>query len=312
MSGTIKQWRAQLSQLEDQGYAAVAMPDHFTGGYELEPLLTLCAVAQTTNLRLLTVVLSADYRHPALLHRMAATLDVLSDGRFELGLGAGWLREDYDAIGLPFDAPSVRIQRLEEIVHVLKLLFAGGPVTYDGKNVHVADLVGLPAPVQTPHPPIMLGGGARKMLSVAGRNADIVGITAAFSGGEVDHRGALVDLTWERLVEKVGWARDAASEAHRDPDSLEFHMATWWVNIVESQSVAQSVLERLAARLGVDEAWLDDNPAVLIGSPSRCIDKLVELRERTGISCIQVHAGPKEVDLAPAAAIVAALAGRST
>ena len=145
VTGTVGEWRKELCRLEDMGFSTVALADHFTGGYTLEPFVMLTAAAmESTRLRVQSAVLGNDYRHPVLVHRAAATLDVMSEGRLELGIGAGWMRSDYVAAGLTYDRASERIDRLAESIAVLKGLFSGEPFTFVGDHVIVRDLVGVP------------------------------------------------------------------------------------------------------------------------------------------------------------------------
>src|SRR5438270_5790218 len=137
----VQQWRDSLRQIEDLGFSSVAMADHFTDGYQVEPIVLLTAAAMCSpRLRLLTAVLGNDYRHPVLTHRMVAELDVLSEGRVELGLGAGWMTSDYDAAGIAYDPPGERVSRFEEAVAVLEGLFGPGPFSWDGKHYSIRDL----------------------------------------------------------------------------------------------------------------------------------------------------------------------------
>src|SRR5262245_65860232 len=158
-------WRTALRRIESLGYSTVAISDHFTQGWFMEPLITLAAATgETQNLRLLTMVLGNDYRHPVLVHKAAATIDVLSGGRVELGLGAGWMRSEYEAAGIFYDTPGVRRERLEESLKVIRGLFGPSPLTYTGKHNSVRELEGLPKPIQRPHPPFAVGGGGQRML----------------------------------------------------------------------------------------------------------------------------------------------------
>jgi probable F420-dependent oxidoreductase len=287
-------WRDAVAAIEDAGFDAVAVADHFTGGYTIEPLVTLTAVAlATTRLRLQTAVLGNDYRHPVLVHRMAATLDVLSEGRLELGLGAGWMTSDYEAAGLRYDPPGRRIDRLEETIAIVKGLFGADPFTYAGETFEVRDLNGLPKPVQHPHPPLLIGGGGRRMLRLAGREADIAGINANLKAGAVGGPEAINDISPERLAEKVAWVREGALAAGRDPDDIELSMAQWLLHITPSASDAATILDKMAAATGVDPTWLEGAPGVLVGSVSRCAEKLHDLRDSIGISYVQVDAGPR-------------------
>lgn len=301
-------WKEQVRRIETAGFATLAIADHFTDGYTLEPMVALTAAATcTTTLRIQTAVLGNDYRHPVLTHRMAATLDVLSEGRLELGIGAGWMAQEYEAAGIPFDPPGQRIDRLEETIAILKGLFGGEPFSFTGTAYRVSGLVGEPRAVQVPHPPFMIGGGGRRVLRVAGREADIVGINANLGAGV--GAGSIVDVSSEGILEKVGWARDGALAAGRDADQLVFSMAQWLLHVTPSASEARALLDKVAVRTGLDADWLEAAPGVLVGSVGRCIEKLHELRDRFGISYVQLDAGPRSMASVDAVApIVAALA----
>lgn len=302
-------WKEQVRRIEATGFTTVAIADHFTDGYTLEPMVALTAAAMcTTTLRVQTAVLGNDYRHPVLTHRMAATLDVVSEGRLDLGVGAGWMASEYAAAGIPFDPPGRRIDRLEEAIAVVKGLFGGEPFSFTGATYRVSGLVGVPHAVQAPYPPFMIGGGGRRVLGLAGREADIVGINANLGAGV--GAGSIVDVSADGILEKVGWAREAAAAAGRDPDQLVFSMAQWLLHVTASSSDARAVLDKVAARTGLDPAWLEAAPGVLVGSVGRCIEKLHELHDRFGISYVQLDAGPRSMASIDAVApVVAALAG---
>ncbi|HEX2771792.1 MAG TPA: LLM class flavin-dependent oxidoreductase, partial [Micromonosporaceae bacterium] len=155
------QWRDEIRRIEDLGFSSVAISDHITGGWAMDPIVAMTVAAEaTTRLRVLAMVFCNDLRHPALLHRSMANLDVFSGGRVEIGLGAGWLPTDSEAIGLPFDPPATRVARLAEAVEVLTGLFGDKPVSFAGRYYQIADLDGLPKPVQRPRPPLVIGGGS--------------------------------------------------------------------------------------------------------------------------------------------------------
>src|SRR5215211_8610111 len=171
----------------------------------------MAAAGATRTLRVGSLVLDNDYRHPVVLAKEAATLDLLSEGRFELGIGAGWLRDEYERAGMPFDPPAVRVGRLEESLQVLKGLLAGSALTFKGEHSTVDGIAGFPVPVQRPHPPLMIGAGSRRMLGIAGREADIVGILPkALPDGTISDD--LAERTPETLKRKVGWVREAAGD----------------------------------------------------------------------------------------------------
>src|SRR5688500_11258080 len=173
-------WSARARQAEDLGYATFLIRDHLAPsffGHQLAPFSALMAAAcATRSLRVGTMVIDNDYRHPAVLAKEAATIDLLSGGRLELGLGAGWLRVEYEQAGIAFEPPGVRIDRLGEALQVLKGLFADGPLSFAGKHYVIGGLEGFPKPAQRPHPPILVGAGSPRMLRLAGAKADIVGI----------------------------------------------------------------------------------------------------------------------------------------
>jgi probable F420-dependent oxidoreductase len=303
------EWVDALRRIEDMGFATVVVADHFTGGWDVEPMVTLTAAAMaTTTLRVQTGVLGNDYRHPVQVHRMAATLDAVSEGRFTLGLGAGWLATDYEAAGLPYDPPGTRVDRLIESIAVIKALFGPEPVDFEGEHYRVRGLQGSPAPVQRPHPPLFVGGGSPRVLGVAGREADIVGVNASLKAGELGAH-AVVDLRRERVAEKVGWVLDAVKAAGREHDDVALEMNHWLVRVTASEGEADDYLARVAARYEVEPAVLAESPSVLVGTAARCIDILHERRETLGFSHLQLDAGFPPRDLESLASIVGALAG---
>jgi probable F420-dependent oxidoreductase len=305
----VGEWVDVLQRIEDMGFATVVVADHFTGEWVVEPMIALTAAAMaTTSLRVQTGVLGNDYRHPVQVHRMAAALDAVSGGRFTLGLGAGWLASDYEAAGLPYDPPGIRVDRLVESIAVIKALFGPEPVDFEGKHYQVRGLQGSPAPVQRPHPPLFVGGGSPRVLRLAGREADIVGINASLRAGELGAH-AVTDLRRERVAEKVGWVLDAATAAGRRREDVALEMNHWLVRVTATESEADEYLARIAARYEVEPAALAESPSVLVGTASRCIDVLQERRESLGFSHLQLDAGFPPKDLESLATIVAALAG---
>ena len=296
--GDRRRWVDDVRALEQAGFDGVVVADHFTEGWTAEPMVALTAAAMATStLRLQTGVLGNDYRHPVLVHRMAATLDVLSGGRLTLGLGAGWLATDYERAGIPLDAPGVRIDRLEEAVTVLQGLFAGSPVHHEGRHYRVDGLVGRPEPVQRPHPPLLLGGGSPRMLRLAGRRADVVSIVASLRAGVLGSH-AVADLAADRVADKVCWVREGMAEAGRAPDDVTLSINHWLVRVTSTAGEAEEVLERMAARTGVPPALLRASPGVLVGTTAQLVDVLLERRARFGFSHLQLDAGFPPEDVA--------------
>src|SRR5438270_1798283 len=210
-----EEWVTKARQAEDYGYATFLIRDHFIRepfGDQLAPLIALMAAANATStLRVGSLVLDNDYRHPVMLAKEAATLDLLSGGRFELGIGAGWLRSEYEQAGMVFEPAGVRVSHLEEAIQVLKGLFADQPLTFAGDHYTITNLSSFPKPVQRPHPPILVGAGSKRMLALAGREADIVGILP-----KALPEGAISEEITERLpatmAQKVEWVSQAAGE----------------------------------------------------------------------------------------------------
>src|SRR4051812_32812660 len=305
----IADWHAQLRHLEDLGLSSVVAADHFTGGYAFEPMVALtAAAATTTRLRLQTGVLGNDYRHPVLVHRMAALLDVVSDGRLVLGLGAGWMTSDYEAAGIPLDPPGVRVSRFAEALTVVKGLFGPEPFDFAGEHYTVHGLDGLPKPVQQPHPPLFVGGGSPRVLRLAGREADIVGINASLRAGELGG-DAVRDLSAERVAEKIAWVREGALAAGRDPDALELEMNHWLAKVTTSAASATDLLERMGKRFDVEPATLAASPSVLVGTVAQVVDTLTARRDDLGISVVQLDAGFPTPDLDAFAPVIETLAG---
>ena len=302
LTGPVSAWRADLRRIEDLGYWSVAISDHFTRGWVMEPVVTMtAAAAATSSLRILPLVLSNDYRHPVLLHKALATLDVLSGGRLEIGIGAGWMESDYEAANIPLDPPGVRVERLAESVDVIKGLFGPESFSYHGKHYQINGLDGLPKPVQAPHPPLLIGGGGRRVLGLAGAVADIVGINAAMRGANTIGL-SLLDLTYERVAAKIAIAREAARTAGRDPATLRFQTSVQSVDVTDVPG-ARPWVSSLATEV-TDPAVLAASPAVLHGSVAFCVEMLQRRREELGLSYIHIGGDP-----AAAAPIVARLAG---
>nr|MDT0658350.1 TIGR03621 family F420-dependent LLM class oxidoreductase [Micromonospora sp. DSM 115978] len=302
LEGPVARWRDRVRRIEDLGFSSVSVADHLAGGWSMDPLVAMTVAAEATSrLRVLGLVFCNDFRHPAVLHRALANLDVFSGGRVEIGLGAGWARADHDAAGLRFDPPAVRVQRLAESVEVLTALFGGGPVSHAGRHYTLDGLVGSPRPVQRPRPPLLVGGGGRRVLELAGRRADIVGFNPRLAPG-VDPLAAAAELSPDGLAAKLGWVRAAAVAAGRDPAVLELHLRMFDVRVTHRGAHHRSTSSHARS---VPEEVLAGSAVALRGDVDECVDRLLALRQRFGIS--YVHLG---CNLSAAAPIVARLAGR--
>ncbi|CAN5737981.1 LLM class F420-dependent oxidoreductase [soil metagenome] len=290
-------WAELARRVEDLGYSVLTMADHLDD--QLAPVPALMAAADaTTDLRIGPMVLANDYRHPVVLAKEATTIDLLSGGRLELGLGAGWMQADYDQAGITLDRPGVRIDRLAEAIAVMKGLLAGGPFTFAGEHYRVNDLAGRPRPAQRPHPPIVIGGGGRRVLALAARQADIVGVNVDLRAGVIDATTGPTG-TADATAEKIGWIRQAAGARF---DDLELQVRVHVAAITDDK---YAMADAMAPALGVTPAEALASPHAVVGSAAEVIDILVERRERWGISYLGLSADALEA-FAP---VVAALAG---
>jgi probable F420-dependent oxidoreductase len=296
--GTARSWAEQAKKAEDLGYSALLMPDHF--GDQLAPVPALMAASDATStLRLGTLVFDNDYRHPVVLAKEAATLDLLSGGRLELGLGAGWMRTDYEESGIAYDPPGVRVDRFAEGVAVVAgLLESDGPFSFSGKHYTVTEHTPLPRPVQRPRPPLILGGGGRRVLTLAGSLGDIVSINVdlrAGTGGPETAPNASPDATRQ----KVGWVREAAGKRF---DDIELNCLIGFVMITDD---ARSIAQAMGPTFGIDPDDALHVPVTLIGTLDEMVEELRWRREEYGISYFSVEADVWE-SLAP---VVSRLAG---
>lgn len=279
-------WRATARRIEELGYSTATMPDHFTP--QLAPMPALQAIADaTTTLRVGALVFDNDYKHPVVLAKELATMDLLSDGRVEVGLGAGWMATDYQQSGIPYDSPKVRVDRFEEAISVLRGCFAPGPFSFDGTHYQISNYDATPAPVQQPGPPLLIGGGGRRVLSIAAREADIIGINATLTAGEVGP-AAFATMTAQAVDDKVQIVRSAAG--HRI-DEIEMNIRVFMATITDD---AAGTISGLAQMLAVDTEMIVSSPFALIGSVDHIIDKLQERREQWGLSYVII--GEENID----------------
>ena len=292
-------WGELARKVETLGYSTLWVPDHLDDQWG--PLVALTAAAMaTTTLLVGPLVLDNDFRHPGVVAREMATLDIVSGGRVELGLGAGWMRSDYERHGLEFDRPGVRIERLEEAVAVIKALWSDEPCDAEVKGVHYS-LQGArrrPRPVQQPRPRLLIAGGGRRMLSLAAREADIVGFNANLAAGEVGPEIAR-EAVAERFRERVAWVREAAGERF---DDLELHCHTFMCMVGADR---RQVAEVMAGPFGVSPAEALEVPVALVGTVDELCDTLQKRREEFGFSYWAIPATSFEA-FAP---VVARLAG---
>jgi probable F420-dependent oxidoreductase len=290
-------WAEQARRVEALGYSTLYLPDHF--GDQLGPIPAMAAAAAvTTELKVGALVLGNDYRHPVVLAKELATVDVLSEGRLEIGLGAGWMTTDYDESGITLDTPGTRIARLRESIAVIKGLFADEPLEFAGDHYRVTGLNGTPKPVQRPSPPWVIGGGGRKMLALAAQEADIVGVNPSLHSGAADAEAA-ADATAEATDRKMAWLKELAGDRF---DDIELNCLCLVTAVTDDRD---GFAQLMAGGFGVDPADALDIPHALVGTVDQICDTLQARRDRWGFSYIVVQGDTYEA-LAP---VVERLAG---
>ena len=276
-AGSAAEWLDNVRKAEALGFDTVIAQDHFDA--QLAPMAALAAAAMVTSrVRLATVVLDNDFRHPAVVAREATTVDVLSGGRMQLGLGAGWLESDYGKTGIPFDRPAMRLDRLSEAIQICKHYFSSdAPLTFRGKHYCIQDLDPLPRPLQKPRLPIMVGGRQRKSLALAGREADIVSISL------LDRRAPGAP-PGPGFRQKVEWVRSAAGARFSE---LEVHVNA---SVVAISDNPRSAVEPFASRTGLSEEEALASPGALVGSVDAILDKLHSARAEFNVNYWVIHA----------------------
>ena len=279
--------RERVHRAEAIGYHGLVIPDHLIA--QMSPVPVMSAVAAASDrLRIGAFVFNNDLRHPAVLAQDLASLDVLSEGRLDVNIGSGWNQPEYEAIGLPFDPARTRGARLAEAVAILKGCFSDGPFSFQGTHYRIRDYDAQPKPVQRPHPPFMIGGGGRRTLELAAREADVVGLAPRINRGV----GDLLSLTWEGTEEKIGWVREAAGDRW-DSLTLNVYPSMLPVTLTDDvdgavQKAVDTLEERTGTRLTSEQ--VRRSPQLFIGSVESFTEKFLELREDLGISSFTVGA----------------------
>ncbi len=294
-------WAESARRLEELGFSSLFMPDHF--GEQLAPIAAMTAAAAATErLTVGTLVFDNDYRHPVVLAKEMATIDLLFEGRVEVGMGAGWMRSDYDQSGIPMDAPKDRVERLFEAVPIVRGLWGDGPVTQHGEHYRISGLDGLPKPHTPGGPPLLLAGGSKRMLRFAGAHADVVGVNPSIHSGEIDADAARDGMS-DRMDQKFEWVRDGAGDRYAD---LEFNV---WIPVVVVTDDATAVAEMVAPGFGLDPSHAAEaleSPMTLVGTEDEIVERIESRRDRWGFSYLVVQ-NESVFALAP---IVERLAGR--
>lgn len=288
-------WRERARRIESLGYSSVLVEDHFETQWD--PATALAGIAAVTQeLHVGTLVYGVDFRHPAVLAKAAATLQALSGGRHEFGIGAGWLALDYERLGIDFEPAGVRIERLEEAIEIISRLWDSDQVTYNGAHFTVTEhprTVELGA-IRAPR--VLMGGGGPKVLAVAGRHADTVAINPSLPHGAYRPE-VMKDMTASGVAEKIRWVREAATEAGRDPGDLEIASLAFVVAVGRR---AKRARENIASSTGltIDDVAL--SPLYLTGSPGEIRESLLRRSEEPGISYVIIQDGPHLEDFAEA------------
>ena len=269
---------ATVKSAEASGFDVITSADHI--GRRLAVLPMLAVAAEISSLRISPMVMANDYRHPVLLAKDAATIDVLSDGRFELGIGTGWIEEQYNAAGIRYDPPRTRVDRFEEAIAVIKGCWSGQPFSFNGEHYQL-DQVTCPRPIQRPHPPLLIAGAGRRMLRLAGQKSDTVGIAPLTKGmAGFDEFGTAVATSGDRIDAQLEWISETAGERF---DEIELSVMAHHVEVTADVDEA---VARLAAETHTTQPQVRGSPHLLIGPVEGLVETLLDHRERYGISYI--------------------------
>ena len=296
-AGSAEDWAEKSRKVEELGFSTLFIPDHF--GDQYAPLIALTsAAAATKSLRLGTLVLDNDFRHPLVLAKELATLDVLSNGRVEAGVGAGWMTTDYEFSGIPYDSPGVRIEKLKETLAILKGLWGDEAFSFSGKHYNITNHDGTPKPAQKPRPPLLVGGGAKRVLRLAAREADIVGVNFVLAEGMVNPKVAVTGSA-TATAEKLAWIRDAAGPRFGE---IELNVTVFFTVVTDDRN---AMAERIAGGFGMPASDVLESPHALIGTVDQIVNDLQRRREEYGFSYI-AFSGDMQDAMAP---VVKRLAG---
>jgi probable F420-dependent oxidoreductase len=276
-----EEWAELARRVEDLGFDTLLLPDHF--GEQLAPVpAMMAAAAATTTLKVGALVFDNDYKHPVVLAKEMATIDRLSGGRVEVGLGAGWMLTDYQQSGIAYDSGKVRVDRFEEGLTILKGLLGPDPVSFEGEHYRIDGLNGLPKPVQPGGPPIIVGAGLKRMLTIAARQADIVGINPTMPNGAADADAARTG-TAEQTDEKLRWVKEAAGDRY---DDLEINLLNLGCFVTDDRD---ALAEQFAPLFGLSTAELLAFPHALVGTTDQICETILERRERWDASYVVVQ-----------------------
>jgi probable F420-dependent oxidoreductase len=297
-AGSMSQWRLAARKIEDLGYSTMFIPDHF--GDQFGPLVALTVAAEaTTTLRVGSLVFDNDYRHPLVLAKECATLDLSSQGRLEVGLGAGWMRTDYDESGIAYDEPKIRVDRLAEAVQVVKALWNEEVVDFEGEHYRLDKAQGVPRPHTPGGPPLIIGGGSRRVLRLAAEHAAIIGINPSLRSGATDGE-TIAGTVPAAYGERVAWVREAAGDRIGE---IELQSLVFFAQVGKAKHV---VADELAQLFGYPADQVADTPIAVFGTEDEIVETLERRREEWGFSYWVFH----EAEIDSFAPIVARLSGK--
>jgi probable F420-dependent oxidoreductase len=300
----VDRWQDAARRIEAQGYSSIFLPDHFSKQWD--PTTALAGIAAVTDrLKVGSLVYDVDYRHPVISAKQAATLHLMSAGRHEFGIGAGWMESDYVEAGMPYDSPGVRISRLEEALQIITSMWDNAQTSFEGEFYQIRDIARAARMKDAGRPPILIGGGGKRLLTLAGRYADIVGINPKMVEGKVTAETP-ADSSPEMIRKKVAWVREGAEKAGRNPDDIELNSLTFVTAISDDPSGLRQMLSKSS---GLTVAQVADCPLFLTGSASEIRERLEKRREETGISYIVIQGGDDAVLESFAKEIVEPLGG---
>jgi probable F420-dependent oxidoreductase len=298
-------WQDAVRRIESQGYSSIFLPDHFSEQWD--PTTALAGIAAVTEtLKVGSLVYDVDYRHPVIFAKQAATLHLMSGGRHEFGIGAGWMETDYVEAGMPYDRPGIRISRLDEALQIILSMWDNERTSFDGEHYTIREVARAASLGDAGRPPVLIGGGGKRLLTLAGRYADIVGINPKMVEGKVT-ADTPADSSPEMVRKKVGWVRAGAEAAGRNPDDIELNSLTFVTAITDD---ASGLRQGIADNTGMTVEQVADCPLFLTGSASEIRERLEKRREETGISYIVIQGGDDAVLEAFAKEIVEPLAGK--
>ncbi len=279
-AGSRKEWVELAKATEDHGFSSLTMPDHFTD--QLAPVPALMSAADATSkLRIGALVWDNDYKHPVVLAKELATMDLLSDGRLEIGIGAGWMATDYEQSGMVYDKPGVRIDRFLEGLEIIKRAMTGEKFSFTGAHYKITDYIAAPLPVQRPCPPILIGGGGPRVLKLAAQLADIIGINPSMKDGVVNAE-TITHMTADAVAEKIKIVENTAGTRMQN---IELNIRAFLVNICDS---ADEAINGTANMFKVAPEMIANSPFALMGPPAKIAEDLLARRERWGLSYIIV------------------------